>query len=87
VRVAARREAAAVAEQGTSLAWHAGLEPRPLVAEAGDGAADAIVGVATERSAAAVIIGRPSRTRLWSPRPASVSRSVVDHCPVPVVVV
>jgi nucleotide-binding universal stress UspA family protein len=86
VRVAARREAAAVAEEGTRLALRAGLEARPLAVEAADGAAEAIVRVATKESAAAVVVGRPSRTRLGSLLPGSVSRSVVDHCPVPVVV-
>ena len=87
VRVAARREAAAVAEQGTSLARRAGLEARPLTVEVGDGTADAIVRVATKESAAAVVIGRPSRTRLGSLLPGSISRGVVDHCPLPVVVI
>jgi nucleotide-binding universal stress UspA family protein len=86
VRVAARREAAAVAEEGTRLARRAGLEARPLAVEAGDGAADAIVRVATNESAAAVVVGRPSQTRRGSLLPGSVSRSVVDHCPMPVVV-
>jgi nucleotide-binding universal stress UspA family protein len=86
VRVAARREAAAVAEEGTRLALRAGLEARPLAVEAVDGAADAIVQVATEESAAAVVMGRPSRTRLGSLLPGSVTRSVVEHWPLPVVV-
>jgi nucleotide-binding universal stress UspA family protein len=87
VRVAARREAAAVAEEGTALARHAGLEANPLIVETGDRASDAIVRTATKESAAAVVVGRPSRTRLGSLLPGSVSRSVVDNCPVPVVVV
>jgi nucleotide-binding universal stress UspA family protein len=87
VRVAARREAAAVAEEGTHLAWRAGLEAKPLAVETEDGPADAIVRVARNESAAAVVLGRPSRTRLGSLLPGSVSRRVVDHCPVPVVVV
>ncbi len=86
VRVAARREAAAVAEEGTSLARRAGLAAKPLTLETGDRGADAIVRVAAAESAAAVVVGRPSRTRLGSLLPSSVSRSVVDHCPVPVVV-
>jgi nucleotide-binding universal stress UspA family protein len=87
VRVSARREAAAVAEEGTRLARRAGLDARPLAIEAGDGAADAIVRVAAKESAAAVVVRRPSRTRLGSLLPGSVSRRVVDHCSVPVVVV
>jgi nucleotide-binding universal stress UspA family protein len=87
VRVAARREAAAVADEGTSLARRAGLEAKPLTVETRERVPDAIVRVATKESAAAVVIGRPSRTRLGSLLPGSVSRSVVDHCPVPTVVV
>jgi nucleotide-binding universal stress UspA family protein len=87
VRVAARREAAAVADEGTSLARRAGLEARPLTVETGERVADAIVRIATKESVAAVVIGRPSRTRLGSLLPGSVSRSVVDHCPIPTVVV
>jgi nucleotide-binding universal stress UspA family protein len=87
VRVAARREAAAVAEEGRGLARHAGLEANPLIVESGNRAADAIVRAATKESVAAVVVGRPSRTRLGSMLPGSVSRSVVDNCPVPVVVV
>lgn len=86
VRVAARRDAAVVAAEGADLARRAGLEARPLAVEAGDGVADAIVRVATDESAAAVVIGRPSRTRLGSLLPGSMSRNVVDHCPVPVIV-
>jgi nucleotide-binding universal stress UspA family protein len=87
VRVGARREAAAVAEEGTRLARRAGLDAKALTVETPDRAADAIVRVATKESAAAVVVGRPSRTRLGSLLPGSVSRSVVDQCPVPVVVV
>jgi nucleotide-binding universal stress UspA family protein len=81
VRVAARREAAAVADEGTSLARRAGLAAKPLTVETRERVADAIVRIAT------VVIGRPSRTRLGSLLPGSVSRSVVDHCPIPTVVV
>jgi nucleotide-binding universal stress UspA family protein len=87
VRVAARREAAAVADEGTSLARRAGLEAEPLTVETRERVPDAIVRVATKESAAAVVIGRPSRARLGSLLPGSVSRSVVDRCPVPTVVV
>jgi nucleotide-binding universal stress UspA family protein len=87
VRVAARHEAAAVAAEGTSLARRAGLEAKPFTVETGDGVTDAIVRVATKESAAAVVIGRPGRTRRGSLRPGSVSRRILDRCPVPVVLV
>jgi nucleotide-binding universal stress UspA family protein len=48
---------------------------------------DAIVRVATKESAAAVVVGRPSRTRLGSLLTGSMSSMVVDRCSVPVVVV
>jgi nucleotide-binding universal stress UspA family protein len=85
VRVAARREATAVAEEGTRLARDAGLEARPLTTEAADGIADAIVRIASTESAAAVVVGRPSRTRLGALVTGGVARKVLDHCPVPVV--
>jgi nucleotide-binding universal stress UspA family protein len=86
VRAAARREAAALAEKGASLARAAGLDARPLAAEADDVVAEAIVRTAIERSAAAVVVGRPRRTRR-ALRPGAVSRRIIDQCPVPVVVV
>lgn len=87
VRAAARREAEAVAEEGASLARRVGLDAKPLTVESGDRVADTIIRVATEESAAAVVVGRPSRTRLGSLLPGSVSRSMAEHCPVPTVVV
>ncbi len=63
VRVAARREARAVAEEGTRLAREAGLEARPLTTEAADGIADAIVRIASTESAAAVVTAR--RVGIW----------------------
>jgi nucleotide-binding universal stress UspA family protein len=86
VRAAARREAAAIAEEGVRLARRGGMAATPRVVEAEDGAGDAIVRVAMEASAAAVVVGRPSRARL-ARRTGSVSRSVLDHCPLPVVVI
>jgi nucleotide-binding universal stress UspA family protein len=85
VRVAARREATAVAQEGAVLGREAGLDARPLAVENEHDAAEAIVRVAIEQSAAAVVVGRPSRTRR-ALRPAAVSRAVLDQCPLPVVV-
>jgi nucleotide-binding universal stress UspA family protein len=87
VRSAARREAAAVAGEGTRLAREAGLEARPLTVETEDGPADAIMQVAAKESTGAVVIGRTSRTRLGRLLPGSVSRRVIDHSPAPVVLV
>ena len=83
---AVRREANAVAEEGTNLASRAGFEARRLTVEA-DRAADAILRVARNESAAAVVVGSGSRNGLGSLLLGSVSRSVIDNCPVPVVVV
>jgi nucleotide-binding universal stress UspA family protein len=83
VRAAARRESASIGEKGAGLARAAGLDARPLVLEGDDDVADAIVRVAIEQSAAAVVLGRPRRTR--RALRSTVSRSIVDHCPLPVV--
>jgi nucleotide-binding universal stress UspA family protein len=87
VRVAARREAAAVAEEGTVRAGRAGLEARPLLVESGSGTAQAVARVVRNESAAAVVVGRRNRTRRGSLLPGKWTRSIVDHCAVPVVVV
>ncbi|HUA46333.1 MAG TPA: universal stress protein [Solirubrobacteraceae bacterium] len=87
VRTAARRDARAIAAEGTRLASRAGLDARPLIFEAADGTADAIEHVANTESAGAVVIGRRSRARLRPLLLGSVSRTVVDHCPTPVLVV
>jgi nucleotide-binding universal stress UspA family protein len=86
VRVAARREATAVAEQGAGLARRGGLNARPVAVDADD-TAQAIVSVATKESAAAVVLGRPRRGRLGSLLPTSLAHSVLDHCEAPVVLV
>jgi nucleotide-binding universal stress UspA family protein len=86
VRVAARREAAAVAEEGTNLALSAGLEAKPLAVETGDRTADAIIRVALKQSVAAVVVGRSSQARPRL-RAGGVARSIVDHCPIPVVAI
>jgi nucleotide-binding universal stress UspA family protein len=86
VRVAARRDAAAIAEEGAALARDAGLEARPGVIEAEDGSADAIVRVAIEESAAAVVVGRPSRTR-HAFRSDGMVRRIVDRCPLPLLII
>ncbi len=58
---------------------------RPLTTEAADGIADAIVRIASTESAAAVVVGRPSRTGLGALVTGGAARKVLDHCPVPVV--
>jgi nucleotide-binding universal stress UspA family protein len=87
VRVAARREAAAVAEEGTSLAQQAGLKAKPLTVDRGGGTAEAIVRVAEQESAAAIVVGRSSRARRRPVLDSSMSHSVIDRSSMPVVVV
>jgi nucleotide-binding universal stress UspA family protein len=87
VRAAARHEAKAVADEGTRLARRAGLEAKPLRLETGGRVADAVIRVARNESAAAIVVGRPSRSRRGPLRPGSVSRAVVARCPLPVLVV
>jgi nucleotide-binding universal stress UspA family protein len=86
VRVAARREAATIAEEGASRARAAGLEAHSLVSMAENTVAETIVRVAIEESAAAVMIGRPQRARRAF-RAGGVFRGVLDRCPLPVVVI
>jgi nucleotide-binding universal stress UspA family protein len=58
VHVAARRDATAIAEEGTQRARRAGLGARPRTIEETGEIADAIERVAAQESAVAVIIGR-----------------------------
>lgn len=87
IRSAAHRHATAVATEGTQLAHDAGLDATPLTEEAEDDPANAIMRVAAKESAAAVVIGRTSRTRLGHLLPGSVSRHIINHSPAPVVLV
>lgn len=87
VRCAAQRQAEAVAAEGAQLARAAGLQARPLAVETEHGAARAIMDVAVDQSAVAVVIGRTSRTRLGRLLPGSVPRRIISHSPAPVVLV
>lgn len=87
VRVADRREAEAVAEEGVTLAVHAGLKARPLTVETTHPIAYAILQVVMNETAAAVVIGRTARITSGPSPLGSVTRSVVDNCLTPVVVV
>ena len=59
----------------------------PLIFEAADGTADAIVQVAKKESVGAVILGRRKRSWFRTRMTESVSRRVIDHCPTPVLLV
>lgn len=86
VRSAARRDATAIAAEGTRRALQAGLEAKPVIFEAADGTADAIMHVAKNESVGAVV-GRRKRSWFHTRLTSGVSRNVVDHCPTPVLVV
>jgi nucleotide-binding universal stress UspA family protein len=86
VRAATRREAAALAQEGADLARDAGLDATPLVIEADEGPVGVILRVAVEGRAAAVVVGRPTRPRRVL-RSGTVLRSIVDRCPLPVVII
>jgi nucleotide-binding universal stress UspA family protein len=86
-RVAARRDAAAVAEQGASLARRAGLEVRPLVSESDGDTSDAVMRVASDAAAIAIVVGRRRPRGRRSLRSDSLPRRLIDQCRLPVVCV
>jgi nucleotide-binding universal stress UspA family protein len=84
VRCAARHKAAAVATESAEMAHNARLEARPPAVESDDGPANAIMQAAASESAAAVVIGRTSRTRLGRLLTGSFPRHITSHSPAPV---
>jgi nucleotide-binding universal stress UspA family protein len=77
-----------VAQDGTALAKSLGLQAEPLVvAEEGLNVADAIVELARERDAAAIVVGSRGLTGLRARLEGSTSNAVAKHAPCPVVIV
>lgn len=77
-----------VAQDGTALAKSLGLQAEPLVvAEEGLNVADAIVKLARERDAVAIVIGSRGHTGLRAAFEGSTSSAVLKHSPCPVVTV
>jgi nucleotide-binding universal stress UspA family protein len=77
-----------VAQDGTALAKSLGLQAEPLVvAEEGLNVADAIVKLARERDAAAIVVGSRGLTGLRARLEGSTSNAVAKHAPCPVVIV
>jgi nucleotide-binding universal stress UspA family protein len=77
-----------VAQDGTALAKSLGLQAEPLVvAEEGLNVADAIVKLARERDAAAIVIGSRGLTGLRAAFEGSTSNAVAKHASCPVLLV
>jgi nucleotide-binding universal stress UspA family protein len=83
---AAAKEAEHTAAAGAELASRAGFEATPLTERAAHGTWRAIVKVADERNARAVIVGSHGRSAAASAVLGSVSHGVVSHCRRPVLV-
>ena len=87
VRIASRRDAKIIADEGARITNDAGLEVTPLVVEAAHGVVNAILHVARDEAAAAIIVGRPRRVGLGRLVRNSVSRYLVDEGTLPVVII
>jgi nucleotide-binding universal stress UspA family protein len=84
---AEEHHAQVVAREGARLAGSLGLDAEPHAIADEVRVADAIVGVAAERDAAAVVIGSHGGSGLRSHLLGSTSRKVLERCRRPVVVV
>ena len=82
---AAREEAERIAAEGVEIASRAGFDATPAVERAGRGIWRAIVKVADDLDARAVIVGHHGRSAA-SAVLGSVSHGVVNHCRRPVLV-
>ena len=87
VDAASERSAAALAEEGADLARQAGLDAQPRTAARNGGVADAILEVADEVDAEAIVLGTRGLTGMKSLLLGSVSHAVLQHADRPVVVV
>jgi nucleotide-binding universal stress UspA family protein len=83
----AQVEAKATAEAGADRATAAGLRARPLEARVDGSVAEAILRAAEEHDVMSVVMGSRGRSGFKSALLGSVSNTVVQHCPRPVVVV
>jgi nucleotide-binding universal stress UspA family protein len=86
---AQRHEVDRVSAEGVAAAERAGFEAEAVVAAA-DSVADvwgAVIDVASEREAGVIVVGRRGISRVQSALMGSVSNGLVNHAPVPVLVV
>jgi nucleotide-binding universal stress UspA family protein len=83
----ARTEAEDLAAEGAEGARTQGLQAEPLVLQGPSSVWPAIVELADERGAPAVVVGSRGRSGIASSVLGSVSHGVVQHCRRPVVVV
>lgn len=83
---AAHKEAERIAAEGAEVASRAGFEATPLTERTGHGVWRAIVKIADERDARAVVVGSHGRSAAVSAVLGSVSHGVVNHCRRPVLV-
>jgi nucleotide-binding universal stress UspA family protein len=81
-----REEAERIAAEGTEVASKAGFEATPLTERASRGVWRAIIKVADEQDARAVVVGSHGRSAATSAVLGSVSHGVVNHCRHPVLV-
>lgn len=82
----AGEEAERTAAEGAELASKAGFDATPLAKGAGRGIWRAILKIADEQDARAVVVGSHGRSAVSSAVLGSVSHGVVNHCRRPVVV-
>jgi nucleotide-binding universal stress UspA family protein len=86
---AQQREVDRVSAEGVEAAERAGFEAEAVVAAADSVAAvwGAVIDVASEREAGAIIAGRRGVSRVRSALMGSVSNGLVNHAPMPVLLV
>lgn len=83
---AQRKHATSCAEAGTELASSLGMVAEPHAVPDDVDVADSLIELARERGAAAIVVGTHGITGLRSHFVGSVTRKLIEHCDLPVVV-